>query len=87
MLPLPQLCRRGATLIWSRGRRFSRELPGVTSGDLNGEVRARFEAAGFTELAYETHEAGGLPAIGVVQYNDRTAEPSADQLPLFTFLR
>lgn len=82
----PQLCQPGATLIWSRGRRFSRELPGVTSGDLNGEVRAMFEAAGFTELAYETHEAGGLPALGVVQYNDPTPELAAEQ-PLFTFLR
>jgi hypothetical protein len=83
----PQLCRPGATLIWSRGRRFSRELPGVTSGDLNGEVRARFEAAAFTELAYETHETGGLPALGVVQYDHPTPEPAAHQQPLFTFLR
>lgn len=55
-----------ATLIWSRGRRFSRELPGVTPGDLNGDVRSKFEAAGFSELAYETREPTGYRGVPVV---------------------
>ena len=83
----PQLCRPGATLVWSRGRSFSRELPGVTSGDLNGEVRAEFVAAGFSELVYEAHEGGGLPALGVVRYEGPTVELRVGQPPLFTFIR
>ena len=47
----PQLCRPGATLVWSRGRKFTRVLPGVTAGDINDEVRAKFAAAGFAETA------------------------------------
>lgn len=57
----PQLCRPGATLVWSRGRRLSHDLPGVTTGDLNDEVRARFAAAGFSEVAYETPTAAAFP--------------------------
>lgn len=83
----PQLCRPGATLVWSRGRKFSLELPGVSPGDLNGEVRAKFVAAGFSELAYETHEAGGLPALGVVRYEGPLVELKVSRLPLFTFVR
>ena len=41
----PRLCSPGATLIWSRGRHFTRDLPGVTRGDLNDAVRARFGCA------------------------------------------
>lgn len=85
----PQLCRPGATLLWSRGRAFRRELPGVTAGDLNDQVRARFVAAGFRELAYETHDddGGGRPALGVVRYEGPAVELELDQPPLFTFLR
>ena len=83
----PQLCRPGATLVWSRGRKFGRELPGVTSGDLNDVVRAQFRAAGFSEVAYETHESGGRPALGVVRYAGPPVELWPDQPPLFTFLR
>ena len=73
----PQLCAPGATLIWSRGR---------DEGDLNAEVRARFAAAGFRELAYETLDRDGMPALGVVRY----AGPPVDLVPgrpLFTFIR
>ena len=73
----PQLCAPGANLLWSRGR---------DEGDLNAEVRARFAAAGFTELAYETHDHGSLPALGVVRY----AGPPVDLVPgqpLFRFIR
>lgn len=83
----PQLCRPGATLVWSRGRRFSRDLPGVTAGDLNDAVRARFAAAGFSEIAYEPHDSGSLPALGVVRYDGPPVELRLDQPPLFTFLR
>jgi hypothetical protein len=83
----PQLCRPGATLLWSRGRTFSRDLPGVTAGDLNDEVRARFAAAGFSETAYEMHDSDGQPALGVVRYDGPAAELRRGQVPLFTFLR
>lgn len=83
----PQLCRPGSTLVWSRGRRFSRNVPGVTSGDLNDEVRARFAAAGFSEISYQTHEDGGLPALGVLRYAGPPVELQPSQPQLFTFLR
>lgn len=83
----PQLCRPGATVLWSRARAFSRPLPGVTPGDLNDEVRAKLAAAGFAEVAYETHEGGGLPALGVVRYAGPPVELRLGQPQLFTFLR
>lgn len=83
----PQLCRPGATLIWSRGRAFRRDLPGVTSGDLNAAVRARFAAAEFFETAYEPHDSASLPALGVVRYDGPPVELRLDQPPLFAFLR
>ena len=83
----PQLCRPGATLVWSRGRRFGRELPGVTSGDLNDEVRARFGAVGFAEVTYDTYEGGGRPALGVVRYAGPPVEFQPVQSSLFTFVR
>jgi hypothetical protein len=73
----PQLCAPGGTLLWSRGR---------DEGDLNADVRARFAAAGFAELAYETLERDGMPALGVVRY----AGPPVDLVPgqpIFTFIR
>jgi hypothetical protein len=39
------LCRPAVTLLWSRAR---------ADGDLNDLIRARFAAAGFTELGYAT---------------------------------
>jgi SAM-dependent methyltransferase len=83
----PQLCRPGATLVWSRGRRFSRDLPGVTAGDLNDEVRRRFAATGFVETAYETRDSDGRPALGVVRYDGPPVPLRPDPRPLFTFLR
>jgi hypothetical protein len=83
----PQLCRPGATLVWSRGRRFSRVLPGVTAGDLNDEVRARFTAVGFTEIAYEARDSGSLPALGAVRYEGPPSELRLADRSLFTFLR
>jgi hypothetical protein len=84
----PQLCRPGAVLIWSRGRTFARELPGVSAGDINDEVRARFASAGFEERAYETHEGGGRPALGMVRYVGPAIVLDPDpSVALFTFLR
>lgn len=83
----PRLCRPGATLIWSRGRHFTRDLAGVTLGDLNDEVRARFAKAGFTETDYETHDTSGLPALGVARYEGVCADRPLESSPLFTFLR
>ncbi|HWJ53622.1 MAG TPA: SAM-dependent methyltransferase [Propionibacteriaceae bacterium] len=73
----PQLCAPGATLLWSRGR---------DEGDLNAEVRARFAAAGFTELAYETLDRDGRPALGVARYDGPPVDLMPGQ-PLFTFIR
>ena len=73
----PRLCAPGATLLWSRSR---------DEGDLNAEVRSRFAAAGFLELAYETLEREGMPALGVVRYTG----PPVDLVPgrpLFKFIR
>lgn len=83
----PQLCRPGAALLWSRGRSFTRRLPGVTPGDLNDEIRARFSAVGFVEAAYEEREGGGRPALGVVHYHGAPVELRSSDQPLFTFLR
>lgn len=83
----PQLCQPGATLVWSRGRSFTHDLPGVTGGDLNHKIRSRFAAAGFGEVGYETHDSHGLPALGVVRYEGAPVELQTDPDPLFTFLR
>lgn len=83
----PQLCRPGATLVWSRGRKFSRDLPGVTAGDINDVVRTKFAAAGFSETVYEPHDSDSLPALGVVRYDGPPVELRLGQPPLFAFLR
>ena len=76
----PQLCRPGATVLWSRGR-----FP----DDLNNLVRDWFTAAEFVELDYATKNfegQGDWPALGAVRF---AGEP-ADLVPgrqLFTFLR
>jgi hypothetical protein len=73
----PQLCAAGATLLWSRGRE---------AGDLNDSVRRWFGEAGFEEVAYETHDADGRPALGVMRYAGPTRGFETG-LRLFTFLR
>jgi Methyltransferase domain len=73
----PQLCRQGATLVWSRGR---------DQDDLNDEVRAAFRTAGFSELDYAELDAASRPALGAVRYDG----PPVDLVPehrLFTFWR
>lgn len=73
----PALCRPAATLLWSRAR---------AGGDLNDMVRARFAAAGFTELDYATLDRDTWPAVGVVRY-DGPPMPLPTGKQLFTFLR
>jgi hypothetical protein len=73
----PQLCRPGATLLWSRGR---------DGGDMNATIRAWFAVAGFGEIAYETFAADGGPAVGVVRY-DGPPVPFEPGRQLFTFTR
>jgi hypothetical protein len=58
---LPQLCARGATVIWTRHRR---------PPDVAPTIRGWFADAGFAELAFESTEAeppgpGAFPAQGV----------------------
>lgn len=73
----PQLCAPGATLIWSRG---------LDGSDRNDQVRARYGAAGFTEVAYETSGEAGGAAFGVVRY-DGPPVPLAPGRRFFTFTR
>lgn len=73
----PQLCRSGGTLLWSRGR---------DRGDLDDKVRAWFRDARFTELDYQTLDAGSRPAVGAVRY-DGDPQPLVPGQHLFTFRR
>ena len=73
----PALCQPAATLLWSRAR---------ARGDLNDMLRARFAAAGFTELDYATLDTGTWPAVGVVRY-DGPPVPLPTGQQLFTFRR
>ena len=73
----PALCQPAATLLWSRAR---------AGGDFNDTVRARFAAAGFTELDYATTDTGTWPAVGGVRYDGPPVSlPTGQQL--FTFRR
>jgi hypothetical protein len=72
-----QLCRPGATLLWTRGR---------DEQDRNDAVRSWFARAGFTELGYQTREDAGRPAVGMMRYDG----PVTELVPgrrLFTFIR
>jgi SAM-dependent methyltransferase len=72
-----QLCAPGATLIWSRG---------LDGGNRNDEVRARYAAAGFTELGYETSGEEDGAAFGVVRYDGPPVSLEPGQ-QVFTFIR
>ncbi len=73
----PQLCRSGATLLWSRGR---------DRDDRNDAIRGWFRDVGFEELDYATHEVGGRPALGAMRYRGAARALVAGER-LFTFLR
>lgn len=70
------MCAPGATLIWTRAR---------SGGDRNDEVRARFAAAGFAELAYDVLDEDTLPAVGAVRYDGPPVPLPTGRL--FTFRR
>ncbi|BEP13048.1 hypothetical protein acdb102_13590 [Acidothermaceae bacterium B102] len=73
----PELCTPGATLLWSRGR---------DDEDRNDAVRGWFAAAGFDELAYDTHDTVSKPALGMMRYTG-PSQPLVPGRRLFTFLR
>jgi hypothetical protein len=75
----PQLCRRGATLLWSRS---------VNGKDHNFSVRIWLTVAGFSELDYQEfdqdeHERA---ALGSARY-DGPPQPFVPGRQLFAFLR
>lgn len=73
---LPQLCREGGTVIWTRHRGHP---------DLTPAVRRWFAAAGFEELAFESAGPGGY-AVGMHALT-RPPEPLQPGVRLFTFFR
>jgi hypothetical protein len=76
---VPQLCRPGAILLWSRG----------TNGtDRNASVRAWLTEAGFAELDYLEFDddAGERAALGSARYGG-PLQPLIPGRQLFTFLR
>jgi hypothetical protein len=73
---LPQLCRPGATLIWTRSRR---------TPDLTPSIRDWLAAGGFTELAF-TAPPAVLGSVGANRFDGETQPLLAGQ-QLFTFLR
>lgn len=72
-----QLCRPGASLVWSRGRDLD---------DINDRVRHEFTAAGFTEQQYAESDQRTRPATGLMRY-DGTTVPLDPSRRLFTFFR
>lgn len=72
-----QMCRPGASLIWSRGRDLD---------DINDRVRREFADAGFIERHYAASERRTRPAVGVMRY-DGPALPLDPGRYLFTFFR
>jgi hypothetical protein len=72
----PALCRKGATVIWTRHRR---------PPDLTPQVRAWFAEAGFDEVTFDALETSVSISVGVHQLGRAPAAvPRADRL--FTFL-
>jgi hypothetical protein len=74
----PQLCRPGATLLWSRS---------TNGSDRNASVRAWLSEAGFTELDYREfdQDEGERAALGSVRY-DGPPQTLVTGRQLFTFL-
>jgi hypothetical protein len=75
----PQLCRPGATLLWSRS---------TNGNDRNASVRAWLSKAGFTELDYLEfdQDEGERAALGSARY-DGPPQPLVPGRQLFTFLQ
>ena len=74
----PQLCRPGATLLWSRS---------TNGSDQNASVRAWLADAGFAELDYREFAQGGgeRAALGSARY-DGPLQPLVPGRHVFTFL-
>lgn len=72
-----ELCRAGATVLWSRARE---------PDDINDRIRSWFAAAGFTELDYATREDDGRPGVGAFRF-DGEARVLRPGRRLFTFQR
>jgi hypothetical protein len=73
---LPQLCREGGAVIWTRHRGHP---------DLTPTVRSWFADAGFEELAFESPGPGDY-AVGM-HASTRPHEPLQPGVRLFTFFR
>lgn len=73
----PQMCRRAATLIWSRGRDLD---------DINDRVRRQFTDVGFTEQDYAASDQRTRPAAGLMRYHGQAIPLELDRR-LFTFFR
>jgi hypothetical protein len=72
---LPQLCRTGGTVIWTRSRR---------PPDLTPRVRRWFSAAGFAEIAFVAPD-DAVWSVGAARFDGRP-EPLGTHR-LFTFVR
>lgn len=72
---LPQLCRSGATVVWTRGR---------FEPDLTPAIRSWFSEAGFEELSFEAIP-DSTAAVGAHRLVRGPSRPSWRR-PLFTFL-
>jgi Putative methyltransferase len=80
IMAAPQLCRTGATLLWSRA---------TTADDANSLVRVGLSAAGFVELDYREFDQGDRndrAALGSARY-DGPPQPLITGQQLFTFVR
>lgn len=73
----PQFCHPGAHVVWSRGRDTS---------DINDDVRAWFDAAGFTAVDYAAMDTGSRPALGLMRYSGKPVNLVPGRR-LFTFWR
>jgi hypothetical protein len=73
---LPQFCRPGATLLWSRGRR--------NQPDITPRIRRRFIDAGFLETAFHAPPDANFQ-VGVGRYEGPLQELRRGHL--FTFVR
>ena len=73
---LPQFCRAGATVLWSRGRRHK--------PDITAQIRSTFTDAGFVETAFHAPD-DAMFQIGADRYEGPVQE--LRRAHLFTFLR
>jgi hypothetical protein len=73
---LPQFCRPGATVLWSRGRQ--------NKPDITAEIRSRFIDAGFVETAFHAPDDANFQ-IGAGRYEGPVQ--ALRRAHLFTFVR